>query len=80
MNQSFKNRNKSTLVLIQRLGVDGPVPLLLLLLLSVLLSYGPRLNLPGAKYGVDESAPDVDHGRHPEHLPPAGQCVLKKHQ
>lgn len=55
---------------------DGPAPLLLLSSCSLLLGVGPRLDLPAAEYGVEESAADVDPGRHPEHFPPALQGVL----
>lgn len=54
---------------------DRPAPLLLSLR-SVLLRDGPRLDLPAAEYGVDESTADIDPGCQPEHLPPACQGVL----
>lgn len=56
-------------------GGDRPAPLFLSFR-SVLLRDGPRLDLPAAEYGVDESAAGVDPGRQPEHLPPACQGVL----
>lgn len=45
-------------------------------LCSLVLGIGPRLDLPAAKYGVDESPPHVDPRCHPEHLHPARHGVL----
>lgn len=45
-------------------------------LLSLLLCDGPRLDLPAAKDGVENSTADVDPSCYPEYLSPACQGVL----
>lgn len=48
----------------------------LLSLLSLLLCDGPRLDLPAAEDGVENSTADVDPSCYPEYLSPACQGVL----
>lgn len=43
----------------------------------VVLDDGPRLDLPTAEYGEDDSTDDVDPGSHPEHLSPACHGALR---
>lgn len=50
------------------------------LLFLLFLLDGPRLDLPAAKYCVDDGAADVDPSSDPEHRPPACHGVLQKGQ